>query len=123
MDKKKLFEQMKELAFSKPGFDLCNYNSLASYKQDYREYKKYADKNRLFFRSWTGNNFITVLESIDDENLSYFISNCRFDPQNAEKRSELDYIPGQYYCVEYQYWLYMLIEKIGNWNYKNKGGK
>ncbi|MEH6848041.1 hypothetical protein [Bacillus thuringiensis] len=96
-----------EFAKQKPGFELCNYGSMASYKSDYNRYKKDADFNRNFSKG----EIVDMLRLLTKVQYEYILRTGKRLSYNKERQA-MDYICGQYFPTEYQSALRRMIEEI-----------
>jgi hypothetical protein len=96
LNRAELAMQFRRFVEQKPGFDLSNYGDQASFKQDYRGYKKDADFNR----SLPLGAIIETFSDLTDEELAHRVFDQRL---YIDENQQIDYIEGQYFCTEYQW--------------------
>jgi hypothetical protein len=96
LNRAELANQWVKFVHQKPGFNLADYGDQASFKQDYRGYKKDADFNRRI-PAWEVEG---LFNELTDEELAHRVFDNRL---MVNENKELEYITGQYYPVEYQW--------------------
>lgn len=110
-----LASQFQNFVNQKPGFSLMDYSTMSSYKSDYNYYKKYADKNRKISEY----ELTDIFSSLNEEELAHRVFDGRL---YINEKGEMDYITGQYFCVEYQQAAYNTYEKARRiFDLKNEG--